>query len=191
VQSPATDAICKDCWNRAVDCFGTGKIFEQRAARYRWKINLLSYLGVGVPAIVGALAIAWGKDVLEGSNVLLVASILGIVQIAISIASLVQSWPTELDYSNESASANLKFAEEFKKLAETAQTPPTDLHSQANQLIALDQARSQQDSKKHVTEKELRWGHRRGLRQFRRECAGCNTIPIDLKSTKCGICGDF
>ena len=186
-----SDIICKNCWNKAVECFGTSKIFQARARWYRRWLNIVSYLGVGVPALVGIAILTWGQEAFDLPGFIFLASALGVVQVMVSVVSLVKSWPEELEYANESSYANMKLADDFKVLAEQAASPPTDLKARADQLLAADQARMQQDSKKHVSEKELRFGHRHGLRQFRRACAGCGEVPTDLNSTKCNVCGDF
>ncbi len=189
--TPQSLQICPKCWERAVDTFGTGKIFVERATSYRRKLNALAYLGIVVPATVGVTALTYGLNWQSLSIVAGVAAFLGIVQLLVSISSIVNAWPTELEYSNESGAENLALSARFKNLAQTAANPPADLQQQFETLVAQDEARSKQDSKKGVTERELRKAHRYGLRQYQRRCVGCETVPTDMKSTNCGICGRF
>jgi hypothetical protein len=44
-----TDRICIDCWERAVDSFGTGEVFQKRSGRYTTRIQWLSFSGLVLP----------------------------------------------------------------------------------------------------------------------------------------------
>ena len=111
------------CWDRACDCFATAKIFERRALRYRRKLDWLSYIGIGVPAIFGAMVIAWGKDVLGNRPLMFVVAVLAIIQIVLSVMSLIRRWPEEHAYANRSAASNYQLSDEFRILAPTAVSP--------------------------------------------------------------------
>ncbi|MGA0588851.1 mobilome CxxCx(11)CxxC protein [Dyella sp. KRB-257] len=186
-----TDKICAECWNRAIDCYGTGKIFIERANRYRKLLDFISYLGIAVPALVGGIVLAYGAHASYLPLIFFAAGLLGLAQLLLSIASVVRSWPSELEYAHESASANFFLSEEFKRLGSTATSPSPDLQAKSNELIAKDEARRQQDIKKTVTDKELRKGHRHGLRYFQRACVECKQVPRDIISTDCNVCGRF
>jgi mobilome CxxCx(11)CxxC protein len=183
-----TDQICLECWNRAIDCYGTGKIFLERANRYKTRLDWIAYLGIAIPALVGGIFLAYG-NIAVLAVVGSLAGLLGLVQLLLSIAAVVRSWPSELEYAHESATANFAFSEEFKRLGGMAAQPPADLQARASELIAKDEARRQQDNKRGVSDKELRKGHRHGLRYFQRACVECKLVPTDMCSTTCNVCG--
>ncbi|MEQ1766127.1 MAG: mobilome CxxCx(11)CxxC protein [Methylotenera sp.] len=181
----------QQCWDRACDCFATAKIFERRALRDRRKLDWLSYFGIGVPAIFGAMVSAWGKDVLTNRPLMFIVAALGIIQVAMSVASLIRRWPEEYAYANKSAASNYQIADEFKSLAQSAATPSSTFSHDLQKLLSRDQAQIQNDTEKHVTDSEKSRGHRHALRQFQRHCATCNKIPKDMKPTDCNQCGGF
>jgi mobilome CxxCx(11)CxxC protein len=179
------------CWDRACDCFATAKIFERRALRYREKLDWLSYIGIGVPAIFGAMVIAWGKSVLVIQPLMFIVALLGIIQVALSVASLIRRWPEEHAYANRSAASNYQLSDEFKILAPDSVAPSATFTHDLQNLLARDQAQSQNDTERHVTDKEKSWGHRHALRQFQRSCVMCNKVPENMQPTGCNQCGDF
>ena len=180
-----------ECWDRACDCFATSRIFERRASRYRRSVDALSYMGIGVPAIFGAMVIAWGKAVLTNHYLMFAIALLGIIQVALSVASIIRGWAAEYAYSNKSAAANYQLSDEFKYLAQSGSAQDLPITQEFQKLVMRDQAQTQSDTERHVTQKEKSWGHRHALRQFQRPCAGCNIVPRDMKSTDCSQCGEF
>ena len=181
----------QQCWNRACDCFATAKIFERRAQRLRGNIDWLSYLGIGVPSVFGAMVLAWGNSILSNPALMFIVGALGVIQVGVSVTSIVKKWPDELAYANRSAAANFELSDQFKLLGLTAQSPSSTLQQDFVILVGKDQARSGQDAEKHVTDKEISWGHRHGLKQFGKACAKCNEVPFDMKPSNCSVCGDF
>jgi mobilome CxxCx(11)CxxC protein len=120
-----------------------------------------------------------------------VAAALGIVQLLFSAFSIGFSWSDQLAYSLESAADNAGLSDTFKDLALQAANPPDDLQVRFAAIKAKDEFRRAADMKSGLTEEELRFGHRAGLRQFGRECNGCKKIPQSMDSTNCSICGRF
>ncbi len=190
-RTPQSDMLCTECWNRALDCFGTGKIFRDRAKKLRAKLDAISDLGIAVPALVGGVVLSYGTDGSHLSLLISAAAGLGLVQLMLSIASVVKSWPSELEYANESSSANFELSEHFSRLGRMAQDPPAELSAMVSELRTLDTSRRQQDEKRSVSDVELRKGHRHGLKYFQRKCAQCQLVPASLKSTTCPTCGEF
>ena len=179
------NSTAQDCWNRACDCFATAKIFEKRALEYRKKLNWLSYLGIGVPAVFGGMALAWGKGVLDNRIVMFVIAIAGVVQIAMSVAALIHHWAEEHAYSNRSASTNFQLSDEFKILAPQSVSPSPNFQHDLDKLLTRDRTQTTLDNEKHVTDQEKSRGHRHALRQFQRTCAVCNQKPTDMNPTNC------
>jgi mobilome CxxCx(11)CxxC protein len=191
VRNEETDRTCATCWDKAAECFGTSQIFLERASLLQKKLNLITYLGIAMPALIGCLALSFGTQGIFWAAALFIAGIVGVLQLGMSIGALVGNWSNKLDYFRESAFANLQLSEEFKRLGETASSPPVDLRSRCEALLARELARVQQDSKHDVSPMELRKAHRHGLRQFQRKCAGCDRVPTDLQPSTCNVCGNF
>ncbi|WP_313179540.1 mobilome CxxCx(11)CxxC protein [Stenotrophomonas sp.] len=179
------------CWNRACDCFATAKIFERRARVYQVKIDAVTYLGVGGPAIFGAAVAAWGADVLSNAATMIIVGLVGVAQVALSVAALVRNWPENYAYSKQSAAINYQLAEEFKDLAVGAGYDAEAFRIELQRAVARDRSQTQQDTGRHVSDREKTWGHRHGLRQFQRSCLACNVMPTDMKPTTCHQCGEF
>jgi mobilome CxxCx(11)CxxC protein len=187
----ATDRICTECWERSIYCWATAQIFQRRARRARRSLYFLTYVGFVVPLSIGAMVLAFGEKSSYLPRLLFLAGALGVIQLIVSAVAVVYGWADGLEYSLDSSTDNLFLSEEFKRLGGTAPDPPANLEGAAAALLARDEARRAQDTKKSVSEKEMRRGHRASLRQFGKECTGCKLIPISMKPTQCPICGDF
>jgi mobilome CxxCx(11)CxxC protein len=123
-------------------------------------------------------------------NILIVVAVVSVVEALVSLWSLIATWADSLSYSQRSLTDNLALSSAFKELAEQAQNPPPDLLLRFADLRSKDESRREQDADK-VSERDLRYAHRAGLRQFQRECQGCQQVPTSLDSTDCDICGRF
>jgi mobilome CxxCx(11)CxxC protein len=190
-RTDATDRVCSDCWNRAIYAYGTGQVFLKRSRKYTKLLQALSFFGIIVPLLIGGVVLGFGTEGAYLKTLIIIAAVAGIVQLVFSAWSIVYSWADGLQYSLESASENFDLSLKFRELGEQAQAPPEDLELRVAVLKAKDEARQMADAKKGVTEKELRYGHRAGLRQFARQCEGCKEIPRSMEATKCNICGGF
>lgn len=190
-RTDTTDRICNGCWNRAIDAFGTGQIFLQRSLKYTRLLRALSFFGIIVPLLIGGIVLGFGTEGSYLKMLIVIAALAGVAQLALSAWSIVYSWTDSLQYSLESAAENFDLSLKFKELGENAQAPPDDLEVRVAALKAKDDARQMADAKKSVTPKELRYGHRAGLRQFARACDECKQIPRSMEPSKCPICGSF
>ena len=179
------------CADAALKCHGTAYIFEKRASAIRRKITLLSFLGIAVPASVGAII---GKYSLSAENLRLVLGIAGTIatiQLLVSIWSLVSGWNQNLTHYLESKSANYRLSGQFEKLIKTTTLSGHDFEVEFQTLEREAALRANLDNQHDITDKEKRMGMRYGLRQYQRPCAGCRKIPTTMKPTNCGICGNF
>lgn len=190
-RTDATDRACSACWNRAIDAYGTGQIFLRRSRKYTGLLRALSFFGIIVPLLIGGVVLGFGTEGSYLETLIAIAALVGIVQLGFSAWSIVYSWADNLQYSQESAAENFDLALKFKELGEQAQSPPDDLALRVAALNAKDDARQMADAKKGITAKELRYGHRAGLRQFARPCDECKLIPRSMEATKCPTCGRF
>lgn len=189
-RTPETDRICVEAWNRAVYAYGTAQIFLKRSRSYTWKLRSLAFVGIAGPVLIGGMVIhGIGPEYLH--TFVYLVGIVSVIEALVSAWSLVFTWADDLSYSQRSAAENLALASAFRELGQQCQNPPSDFEVQFTALRSTDEARRAQDAEKRVTEKELRYGHRHGLRHFERECQGCKKVPTSMESTECNICGKF
>ncbi|MEX2375003.1 MAG: mobilome CxxCx(11)CxxC protein [Dehalococcoidia bacterium] len=180
-------SLRQQAWKGAIDCFGTAHIFERRARRLKYATRALDFGAVGVPAVVGALALA---DWLTGW-VLAAATLLLLLQLTLAVWSATASWTERLGFCSQSAADNSHLSRRYRRLAEA---PPRDTNELRRELELIHveyDYRSRSDEQQHVTERERKRGHRAGLRQFGRACHACGRVPGDMTSTDCGVCGQF
>jgi|SRR5882724_592751 len=191
MRSQDTDRICAESWNLAVYAFGTAEIFRRRAQRYRNLIRALTAMGIIVPLLIGGIVLAFGLSASFLPWFVYFAAAVGVLQLCLSGLAVSYGWTDTLEYSLESLTDNLELSSRFEEIGKMATAPPVDLASRFAIVKARDDARRAADGKKSVTEKELRYGHRAGLRRFERKCQGCQNIPRSMESTDCSICGGF
>jgi mobilome CxxCx(11)CxxC protein len=191
LRTDATDRVCSDCWNRAIYAYGTGQIFLRRSLKFTKLLQALSFFGIIVPLLIGGVVLGFGTNGSYLEPLIAIAALAGIVQLAFSAWSIVYSWADALQYSLESASENFDLSLKFRELGEQSQAPPDDLELRVAVLKAKDEARQMADAQKGVTFKELRYGHRAGLRQFARSCEECKQIPRSMEASECHTCGRF
>ena len=188
---PDLDAIRKQCWTEAVHCFATAFVFEDRARRLKKRGRLLTFLGIVLPASVGATAAAFGLDSPMAAGVLTWTAGVGVVQLIGSIWSLVNRWDDDFAYFQEAHSANRVFFDRFCKLAKN---PPEKVEDASRQLELIEvesNARSITDEKQGFSEDEKRMGMRAALRELGMKCAGCDVVPKTMDPSNCGVCGSF
>ena len=191
LRTDVTDRSCADCWNRAIYAYGTGEIFLKRSRTYTSLLRALSFMGIVIQLLIGGVVLGFGTDGSYLKVLIVIAAIAGIIQLVFSAWSIAYSWADSLQYSLESASDNLDLSRKFKELGEQAPNPADDLELRFATIKAKDDARQMADAKKGVTAKELRYGHRAGLRQFARTCDECKQVPRSMEPSKCHTCGDF
>lgn len=185
------DAIRQQCWKEAKDCFATANIFEKRILTLRKLRRAIVFLGVIIPVAIGSIVIAFGVDFNLLPYILIVASVLGIVQIIFSVWAIIAKWDESFEYAVESTIANYDLADRYRKLA---RNPPSEFCSfeHAFKLLEVEnKSRTAQDNKQSIKEKEKRYGMRATLREFQVECSGCGKVPTSMKPTNCDICGNF
>lgn len=178
-------------WDNSLHTFGKGFIFDKRAQKYAAYVNLLKVFGIITPVAVGATAMGYGFDSNILKYVITIAIPLSIIQLLFSVFAIVFKWDQELAYSFEASQDYNNLSNSFKKLANIPQDNIENLEKSIDLLEERYLARSQQDAKHSVKEWELRKGMRFSLREFQRECVGCKTIPLSMKSTDCDVCGKF
>lgn len=185
------DAIREECWNQALYCFGTSYIFETRARRLRRCLRAIVFLGIATPALLGTTVATYGPDSWLTGVLIAVTSVLGLVQVIVSVWALVARWDDDFSYAGESQTANRSLYDKYRLLA--SNPPPTLVEANAQYAVISTeaQARATTDERQQITDKEKRKGMRAGLRQLKRQCLSCGKVPVSMKSTACDVCGNF
>lgn len=178
------------CWDGALHAYGTSTVFQARAARLKRNNDFLTWVGLGVPVLLGALTATFGEYKLW-TVVLISAAVVIAVQLVVSLWAVIKRWNEDLAYSSSSATANESLANRFAALAADPPTGLPALRTQFDKLAIEDAARRERDGEKNVTEKERRRGMRAGLRKFQRSCAACQKVPTTMEPTDCGVCGRY
>lgn len=188
---PISDGRRRLCADNALKCFGTGYIFERRARRTRIPLRILSFAGIAGPASLGAVAALVGIQSPLLPVAITVAGIIALLQLVMSIWSLVAGWDNSLAYAIESKSENYRLANQFAELGKTTSLSEAKFESELSILETIADLRSSLDNRVDISDKEKRMGMRAGLRNYQRTCAGCGKIPSSMKPTKCGVCGNL
>ncbi|MBS1826338.1 MAG: hypothetical protein JST93_13530 [Acidobacteria bacterium] len=191
----AVERISADSWNRAVYAYGTGELFLRRSLHYTKLLQALAFFGIIVPLLIGGVVLGFGTKVNYLDTLIYWAAAAGVVQLVFSAWSIVYAWAENLQYSLESTADNRDLATQFSELGGQVAAPPNDIEVRFERLKTRDDARRAADVKRSVSEKEMRYAHRAGLRRFGRKCEGCGEIPKSMKpegkSKDCPVCGRF
>lgn len=184
------DGYRRKCWDAALHAHGTSYIFRKRVDRLKHRTDLLTWVGLAVPLLIGALVGTLGGYKLWGAAIA-TGSVIAAAQLVINLWSVVKRWPEELSYSAASATANESLATRFAALGEDSPAGLQALRTQFEKLNVEDNARRATDNEKSVTEKERRMGMRAGLRKFQRSWSACHQVPTTMDASNCGVCGQF
>ena len=180
------EILRRQCWDRAIHAFATATVLERRAAALQRKTRALTFLGIIGPLLVGGLVLSFGATASWVPGLLVAASVLGVVQLVLSVWSLVASWNAAWAYAQESASDNYRLSDAYQKLGTN---PPKDLEVRFELVEASYLHRSSADVARGVSAEEKRQGHRVALHRFARECPKCKVIPNPDAPTSCSNCG--
>jgi len=177
------------CNDNALHCYGTAYIFEKRAASIGLKLRVLSFLGIAVPASVGAIIGAFSLKPEYVTLIGIIAAVFSVAQLVLSIWSLVSHWDIGLSYYLESKSANYKLAADFSQTGNTAIMSDTEFATRLQVLEKESEMRANLDNRYDISDFEKRMGMRAGLRKYQRPCVKCEKVPQSMKGSDCGVCG--
>jgi mobilome CxxCx(11)CxxC protein len=181
----------EDAWNRALHAASTARIFERRANHLKRKLRSLSFAGLAVPLVIGSVVLSYGAGYELLPLFIAIASVIAILQAAVSLWSLSASWVESYDASIQSVISNRSFAQSYEDLARDQAVNAPDFAAQFNSFRIADEAQRAADYRQNVTESEKRFGMRAALIRYRRPCATCHVEPTSMRPTECGVCGDF
>ena len=174
------------CRDKAFFAFGTSKIFERRLRRLDKLRNWITYLGIVVPVLVGAIAMSFDTKYLPYAIV--PAGILGCVQLALSAWSLVAKWDDKHSYALAALQAQTRLFNAWDLLAKR---DPPDIQIKVDDLDAEDQRQEAADLAQNVSPEEQRLGMRSALFHFGNNCKTCGVKPVSLQPSNCDTCGNF
>ncbi|MBP6872072.1 MAG: hypothetical protein KBC43_08695 [Bacteroidales bacterium] len=185
------EKLRKVCWDKSLHSFALAYIFDKKAQRYGFFVNMLKVFGIVVPTAIGATALGYGLESQILPYLIIIAIPLTIAQLIFSVFAVANKWDDELAYSYEASQDLNDLYDNFKKLGNLPPKEYEDLNGIYNLYNERYKARTQQNSKHNIKEWELRMGMRYGLREFQRPCVGCNLVPTSMESTNCNVCGKF
>lgn len=190
------DSLRVECWNNALHQYGYSFIYSERARHKKKLIKAINFLGIIVPVCVGGIVTTYNLSGNILDIVIVIAGTLSFIQLLLSVLSLNYGWDDLYSYYLESSHDNSILSDDYEKLfknypADYSEECLDQLKSEKNKVDLKHSIRTTQDNKYPLTEPEKRKGMRYALRKFRRECAGCEQTPIDVKPTDCPVCGQF
>jgi mobilome CxxCx(11)CxxC protein len=189
--APELAALKQQVWDRALESEGTAYIFDSRARRMRKKLTWLTFVGLAVPLIIGALVLGFGVALKALEIAVPIAATVGIGQLVVFAWSVVAGWVDSYQRSIYAIVANRSLSEKYETLGREVPTDIVAYRHQIELLDATDRGQRDDDNRQGITDKEKAMGMRAGLRRFERRCSTCDLKPSTMDPTKCGTCGDF
>lgn len=177
-----------EAWTRAINAYGMAYIFEQRAHSLKMRIQALDFASLIIPVAVGAFVLSFGA---QSSYIWIILAIAGIATMAhlfFAVWSVTTHLHWEYAYCRETMTANARYSRAFESLG---RLPPPDLAIKYMVLAAEHDAREDEDLKHDISGKDKNMGLRSALRYFQHECVACKTVPTNMSSTECPVCGQF
>lgn len=149
---------------------------------------MITYFGIVIPLLVGATAMAFGVDSGWFPGLLYVAGFLAIIQLSVSVWSVVARWDERYEQAIESSRANTRLYNLWKKLIAH---PPISLNEKVDEALATDHEQEQKDLASAISEKEKRFAMHETLFYFGKPCPTCRKIPLSKKPSECDMCGNY
>ncbi|WP_316827833.1 mobilome CxxCx(11)CxxC protein [Pedobacter miscanthi] len=185
------DDIRKESHSLTLHTYATHYLYSCRQSTIEKWLRMITLLGFMIPVLIGGIVSSYGLDSILSKWSLIALTPLAIFQLALSAISLVYRWEDRVSYYLESSISNRNLSQEFDKLGKYPNEDVKITEHQYELLIERNNNREEQDDKYPFTDKEMRRGMRYALRRFQRGCSGCQQIPISMKPTDCGVCGQF
>jgi mobilome CxxCx(11)CxxC protein len=183
--------IQHSCQESAFHLYATYYLYGRKSRKKDTWLQLITLLGLLVPVLIGGIVASYGLTSQVSYWFLAILTPIAVLQLALSTLAVVYKWDDKKNYYLASSISNRQLYAEFTNLAKF---PPSDLGNLSHRFELLTQRLQNQDDQDDnypLTDKELRRGMRYSLRQYQKPCAGCNKTPTSMKSTDCGVCGNF
>jgi mobilome CxxCx(11)CxxC protein len=185
------DELLRRCADEALKCYGTAYIFEKRASKLKTKLSYLNFFGIAGPAMLGATIATYNFDISIEEVIKIAAGTIGVLQFGFTIWSMTEGWGDKVSEYIESKTNNYSISKRLKQLERNSTASMFEFESELAVIEKEIEIRNGIDAKHDVSDEEKRMGMRYGLRQYQRPCAGCKIVPIEMKPTSCGVCGQF
>lgn len=182
-----------ESFKRARDAWATAEILEGRANRAKRQLQVLTFVGLAVPLLIGLLTIAYHLSAGVQDAEIWVGSGLLVVQAMVALWSLTAKWDDRYSESMRSSVANRRLFQSFDRLLRDRPAAEAEFRRQLEILIAQDDTlRDADHNRGGMSEAERRFGLRTALFRLQAPCAGCATVPPSIvPSNSCGVCGGF
>jgi mobilome CxxCx(11)CxxC protein len=174
---------------KAVEAYGTARLFEKRAQWYRKLNKVRDLLGIGVPAMVGAIFMAFSLAPDYIKFILTLAGLFALLQLALSILSIVYGWDEGYSYARESLADNNK----IRHGLELIRNGNGSLELRQSQMVEIRhdiEAREKEDEAQGLSEREKCYGRRQGHAQYQQTCVICHKIP-SIGKMKHSLCVQY
>ena len=180
--------IRTDCWNRALDAFGYSYIYKIRIESIEPWMRWSKVAGIVGPVFVGGIVGTYSDNNKLISGVLLATGLVSVVQLVISTYLTVSGSDENITLFSKLTAEYSILNSEFELLARFPLSDLSEYRKRYEVLVERERVLSRNGS---LSDKELRKAMRSGLRNYRRNCAGCDLVPTSIESTDCNVCGNF
>lgn len=183
------DKIRQDCWDKTLDAIGFGYIYQIKIKKINFWLRISKILGIIIPVFLGGVLTSTYNKPEYIAIAIWITSPFALGQLVLStILTINGADENVLKYSTKAAEYSV-IETEFRQMA---RYPNSDEFEYLKKFeILIEREKGIAKGNLEVTDKEKRLGMRFGLRELSRECVGCKTVPLSMKSTKCDICGNF
>ena len=183
-----SNKITVDCWNSALDCFGLQYVYSKKIQALQKWLNASKIAGVLIPVIIAGIlgSSLYSPKLLDIT--IMIAAPFGLAQFILSCYLAVAGSDNNLMVYITRAEQYSLLASEYRRLANFPDFDYEVYLKKYDILVERERIASRGD---YLSEKELRKAMRFGLREFGKQCAGCNEKVISMKPTDCDVCGNF
>ena len=161
---------------KAVEAYGTARLFERRAAWYRKMNKIRDVLGIGVPAMVGFIfmTFSFAPDYISG--ILVVSGLIAAAQLVLSVLSIVYGWDGGYSYARESVADNNRIRNDLEIILNSNET--IERRRERMEELRRDiQSREKEDEAQGLGDDEKCYGRRQGHAQYQQQCVICKKVP--------------
>ncbi len=181
----------RKCNDNALYAFGKAYVFEQRSHVFHRRLILLNFLGIAVPILVYGIIAPVNLTPCTQNVIITAASVASTVLLVLSAWSLAANWEQQYSKSLQSQMDFSELSRLYKELGVTTLVGLQEYKAEVARLDSLTEKADRLAMELRMPDEEKRMGMRAALREFQRKCAGCGTVPTDITSTPCNICGNF
>jgi mobilome CxxCx(11)CxxC protein len=163
--------------HRAIEAYGTARIFAKRALWYRKFNKIRDLLGIGVPAMVGIIFMGFSFAPHNIEYILVIAGVFATAQLLLSVLSLVYGWDEGYSYAKESLADNNRIRNRLDCILHGYISLENNRQAIMDALRYDIQAREKDDEAQGLDNREKCYGRRQGFAQYRAECNICRRVP--------------